>query len=365
MPHDLQVEALAALARSREEGRRRALVVLATGLGKTWLAAFDAYAATRDRLEGRAPRLLFIAHREEILAQAEKTFRRMFHWERPTTGVFAGDRGELDASLVFASVQKLARPEHLARLAALRFDYAVVNEVHHGTAASYRAILDRLDAGFLLGLTATPERADGADLLGLFDEHVAFRADIGTGIQRSLLVPFAYWGLKDDVDYQRIAWRNQRFDADALAAAVDTEGRLARMWKAWEEHPATRTLVFCSTIEHAEHARAFLEQKGVRVRAVHTGPGSSARAAALAALETGEVDALCAVDILNEGVDVPEIDRVVMLRPTESPVVFLQQLGRGLRRAAGKARLTVLDFIGNHRVFLDRLRMLAALGERP
>ncbi|MFT3769715.1 MAG: DEAD/DEAH box helicase family protein [Minicystis sp.] len=366
MPHGIQIEALAALAQSRADGlRRRALVVLATGLGKTWLAAFDAQAYAAERIEGRAPRILFLAHREEILAQAERTFRWLLLRKRPTVGWCAGERDELDADFVFASVQKLSRPEYLSRLAAMRFDYAVVDEVHHATAATYRAILDCLDAGFLLGLTATPERADGADVLGLFDDYVAFRADIGVGIQRKLLVPFAYWGIKDDVDYAQVEWRNQRFDPVALVRAIDTQDRMERMWQAWEAHRGQHTIVFCATIEHAEHARAFLAAKGVKVLAVHTGPGSAARAVALAALERGEIEALCAVDIFNEGVDVPQIDCVVMLRPTESPVVFLQQLGRGLRVAPGKERLTVIDFIGNHRIFLDRMRLLAVLAEPP
>lgn len=365
-PHDIQVEALAALARTRADGlRRRALVVLATGLGKTWLAAFDAAAYAAEHVEGRVPRILFLAHREEILAQAARTFRALFYRARPRIGFCAGPRSELDADLVFASVQKLSRPEQLARLAGMRFDYAVVDEVHHGTAESWRAVLDRLDAGFVLGLTATPERADGADVLGLFDDHVAFRADIGAGIQRKLLVPFTYWGLADEVDYTRIAWKNQRFDPADLTRAIDTPARLDRMWPAWQEHHGRRTLVFCSTIEHAVHAQAFLAEKGVRALAVHSGAGSAERAVAIAALERGEIEALCAVDIFNEGVDVPQIDTVVMLRPTESPVVFLQQLGRGLRTAPGKDRLTVIDFLGNHRIFLERVRILAALGAQP
>jgi HKD family nuclease len=207
-PHDVQIEALAALARSREEDhRRRAVVVLATGLGKTWLAAFDAAAYARANMGGRALRILFIAHREELLDQAAKTFRRMFRSQRARFGFFVGDKDELDQDIVFASVQKLSRNEHLARLAPEGFDYVIVDEVHHGAAQSYRAVLDRINPGFLLGLTATPDRADGADLLGLFDDHVAYRADIAAGIRRKLLVPFDYFGLKDDVDYKAIKWQ--------------------------------------------------------------------------------------------------------------------------------------------------------------
>lgn len=361
-PHSVQSEALRALARSRSEGRRRALVVLATGLGKTLLAVLD-IEAVRTEL-GRTPRVLFLAHRAELLAQAAETFRRQLPETR--FGWFIGERSELEGDVVLASVQKLSRPEHLARLEkAAPFDYAVVDEVHHADAASYRAILGRLAPTFLLGLTATPERADEGDVLGLFDDHVAHRADVGEGIARKLLVPFEYLGLKDDVAYENIPWRNRRFDTEALANAVQTEARMQRMWRAWADHPARRSLVFCCSVSHATYVRKWLGAQGLRVAEVHSGPGSAERTESLKKLAEGELDALCTVDLFNEGVDVPLIDRVVMLRPTESPVVFLQQLGRGLRRAEGKPKVTIIDFVGNHRVFLDRVRTLLALGRQP
>jgi superfamily II DNA or RNA helicase/diadenosine tetraphosphate (Ap4A) HIT family hydrolase/HKD family nuclease/SOS-response transcriptional repressor LexA len=361
-PHEVQREALEALAESREQGRRRALVVLATGLGKTLLAVLDV-AAFQEAL-GRPVRVLFLAHRAELLAQALETFRRQlpetcFSW-------FVGERSELAGDVVLASVQKLSRPESLAQLrTAPAFDYVIVDEVHHAAAPSYRSILACITPGFLLGLTATPERADEGDVLGLFDDHLAYRADVGEGIARGLLVPFAYWGVKDDIAYENIPWRNRRFDPEQLTAALQTEARMQRMWRAWKEHPASRTLVFCCSVSHADYAARWLGTQGVRVVAVHTGAGSADRAQSLRQLTQGELDAVCAVDLFNEGVDVPSVDRVVMLRPTESPVVFLQQLGRGLRRAEGKAAVTVIDFVGNHRVFLDRVRTLLALGDKP
>lgn len=363
LPHPIQREALDALQKSREEGRRRALVVLATGLGKTYLAAFDfaVWAGTQERL----PRVLVLAHREEILLQTANTFRHVLRDRAPRIGWFAGTAEDLDGDVVLASVQKLSRPDHLARLAPSSFDYVIVDEVHHGAAPTYRRILDHLDPRFLLGLTATPERADGADIVGLFDDHIAYRADLGVGVERERLVPFAYYGIKDDPDYSRIPFRNRRFDPEELERALDTDQRLESMWRAWQEHPGSRTLVFCCSIRHAHHARDFFAKKGVRIAAVHSGPESAPREDALAELTSGKLDALCAVDLFNEGIDLPELDRVVMLRPTESPVVFLQQLGRGLRIAPGKERLIVLDFVGNHRVFLDRVRMLIALGPEP
>jgi superfamily II DNA or RNA helicase/diadenosine tetraphosphate (Ap4A) HIT family hydrolase len=360
-PHVLQVPALDALAETRISGRHRALVVLATGLGKTWLAAFDIEAVRRER--GRMPRVLFLAHRSELLEQAARLFRCMFREARFSW--FAGERGDLGGDLVFASVQKLSTPASLDRLVteiAPVLDYVVVDEVHHATAPSYRRILDRLERPFVLGLTATPDRADEADVVGLFDDNLVYRADLGVGIVEGLLAPFAYFGLRDVVDYANIPWRNRRFDPEVLAGAVQTHVRMERLWEAWAGHPARRSLVFCCSIAHAEFVREWLAGRGVRVAAVHSAPDSTDRGPALEALERGELDAICSVDLFNEGVDLPTVDRVVMLRPTESPVVFLQQLGRGLRRAAGKERLTVIDFVGNHRVFLDRVRLLVSLG---
>lgn len=363
-PHAIQQEALAELRRRREQERwGRALVVLATGLGKTYLAALDVVQWAESR--GRMPRVLILAHREELLLQAAKTFRRLLRERAPRVTWFSGALADLDGDIVLASVQKLSRPQHIAKLAPDRFDYIIVDEVHHGTAPSYRAILDRVEPSFLLGLTATPERADGADLLGLFDDHVAYRADLGTGIERGRLVPFSYHGLRDDTDYRVIPYRNRRFDPDELERAIDTEPRMRKMLEAWTKHPGTRTLVFCCSIRHAEHTRELLTDSGVRAAAVHSGPGSAPREKALADLVSGDLDALCTVDLFNEGLDLPDVDRVVMLRPTESPVVFLQQLGRGLRVSDHKERLTVLDFVGNHRVFLDRVRKLLSLAPTP
>lgn len=365
-PNKLQAEALRALVESRRAGHGRGLVVMATGLGKTLVAALDVVALAKGF--GRMPRVLILAHREELLDQAALTFQRAF-WEagfRPRLSWFAGPQGDLEGDLVFAMVQKLGRREHVEGIHLKSFDYVFVDEAHHSEANGYRRILDRVDPTYLLGVTATPDRADGADLTGLFDDHVPFRADLGLGIEEGLLAPFSYVGLKDDIDYRNIPWKNRRFDPEELGKAAATQNRMEKLWEGWQVHPGTRTLVFCCSLEHARFATDWLKRRGVRIAAVHSGPDSANRSTALEDLRTGRLDALCAVDLFNEGVDLPAVDRVVMLRPTESPVLFLQQLGRGLRRCAGKEQVRVIDFVGNHRVFLDRLRvLLAAVDRRP
>ncbi len=361
-PHRVQERALQALVRARMEGRKRALVVMATGLGKTLLAALD-FLAFR-RAAGREIRALFVAHRAELLGQAVDTFRKADRELKVSWCV--GEQGELTGDFVVASVQKLAGARWLEALREQRFDYVVVDEVHHAHAPSYRKVLVALGDAFVLGLTATPERADAGDVLGLFDDHVAFEAPIGEGIASSLLVPFHYFGIKDTIDYAHVPWRNRRFDPAVLAEHAATGERMAQLWRAWEAHPGTRTLVFCVSIAHAEYAARWLrEEQGLKAVAVHSGPGTADRAQALRELAAGTLPVLCTVDLFNEGIDVREIDRVVMLRPTESPVIFLQQLGRGLRISGPeKEQLTVIDFVGNHRSFLDKVRTLASLGER-
>ena len=357
-PHRLQAEALDALVECRQAGHGRALVVMATGLGKTLMAALDAVALARTL--ARQPRILVLAHREELLEQASLTFQRAFREAgfAPRLSWFAGSRGDLEGDLVFAMVQKLGRRENFIHLDPKYFDYVFVDEAHHSEAATYRRILDRVDPLFLLGVTATPERADGADLTGLFDDHVPYQASLGLGIQEGLLAPFAYVGLKDEIDYANIPWRNHRFDPEHLARAAATQQRMEKLWQGWQAHPGSQTLVFCCSIDHADFAHQWLTGKGVRSAAIHSGPTSAPRERALQDLRSGQLEAICAVDLFNEGIDVPGVDRVVMLRPTESPVIFLQQLGRGLRRHAGKTQLKVLDFVGNHRSFLDRIRVL-------
>ena len=353
-PRALQKVALDALRAHRQAGAQRALIEMATGLGKTFLAAFDAADFERDL--GHPATILFVAHRAELLRQAAATYRRVFPTRR--VGFVLGQREEIDADLLFGGIQKLARGERLEQLPPI--DYLIIDEAHHAEASTYRELLDHLNPRFTLGLTATPERGDGVHVAHLFGGEVVFAARLAEGIEQGALVPFRYVGLKDLVDYAPIPWRSGRFDTEELTRAVHTEARMTRLWEAWRAHEGARTLVFCCSIAHADYVAAWLKKQGVRAVAVHSGEESADRAHSIDALEEGGLEAICVVDLFNEGVDIPRVDRVIMLRPTDSQVIFLQQLGRGLRTAPGKHELCVIDFVGNHRVFLDRLRALAA-----
>ena len=352
-PHPVQREALAALEASRAEGFGAGLVVMATGLGKTWLAAFD---STRPQFK----RVLFVAHREEILLQARAVFRRV----RPlaTAGLMIGDRQPGDSDLVFATVQTLAL--HLDDIDPSQFDYVVIDEFHHAAAATYRRLLGRLRPQFMLGITATPDRADGADLLSLCEDNLVYECGLAEGIERKLLVPFFYFGVPDPVDFRPLPWRNGRFDPDALEHAVIASERMEAALREWSLRRGQRTIAFCVSRTHADRMAEFFRTNGIRAVAVHTGAWSAPRAQSLDQLRTGELEVLFAVDLFNEGLDVPEVDTVLMLRPTSSPVLFLQQLGRGLRVSQGKEALQVVDFVGNHRSFLMPVRLLAGLVEK-
>ncbi len=350
-PHEIQRKALSALESSRVIGNEAGLVVLATGLGKTWLAAFDS-----SRPEFR--RVLFVAHREEILTQAMQTFGHI----RPlaSAGLFTGTEKLPDAGLLFASIQTLGRARHLQQFPPDAFDYIVVDEFHHAAAKTYRQLIEHFSPRFLLGLTATPERTDGGDLLGLCGENLVFRADVAEGIRAGLLCPFEYFGVPDNVDYANIPWRSQRFDEAALTAAVATESRAENSLQQYRLRAGKRTLAFCCSQGHADFMAEFFCRNSLRAVAVHSGPTSAPRTESLARLQRGELDIVCSVDMFNEGVDLPQVDTVMMLRPTESSIVWLQQFGRGLRQAQGKSRLTVIDYIGNHRNFLVKARTLLA-----
>jgi superfamily II DNA or RNA helicase/HKD family nuclease/diadenosine tetraphosphate (Ap4A) HIT family hydrolase len=348
-PHLIQQRALAALEETRAAGYKAGLVVLATGLGKTWLSAFDT-----DRPEFR--RVLFVAHREEILNQAQESFRVI----RPNDrfGRYSDKSKDWDADVLFASVQTLGKAEHLRRFEPDAFDYIIIDEFHHAAARTYRTLIDYFRPKFLLGMTATPERTDGGDLLGLCQENLVFEFGLASGIDANLLCPFHYFGVPDEVEYSNIPWRSAGFDETALTNALATQARAQNALEQLGRRGGGKVLAFCCSQKHADFMSDFFSRAGRRCVAVHSGSTSAPRSTALQALEAGDLDIVCAVDMFNEGVDVPSIDTILMLRPTASAIVWTQQMGRGLRRSAGKDHLSIIDYIGNHRTFLNNARVL-------
>ena len=334
---------------SRQRGHHRNLLVSATGTGKTVMAALD-YAGLSAQLD-RA-RLLFIAHREEILDQSLATFR--YALRDATFGEkWVGGARPSRFQHVFASIQSL----HAADLAALapdHFDVVIVDEFHHAAAASYERVLNHLHPVELLGLTATPERSDGLPILQWFDDRIAAELRLWDAIDQQYLSPFLYFGVHDGLDLRDIPWRRGRgYDIEALSNRYTSSDAWARLVvKQLLDHAdvdSMRGLGFCVSIEHAQFMARHFNHHGIRSVAVWGDSPRPDREAALRDLASGDVKVVFSVDLFNEGVDVPAVDTVLMLRPTESPTLFLQQLGRGLRKLRGKAFCTVLDFVGTHR----------------
>ena len=338
-PREVQRLALIELERLRNDGERRALVVAATGLGKTFLAAFDAK---------NAERVLFVAHREELLRQAHDTFAQVY----PTRsrGYVLDGRAELDREIVLASIQTLTRPNMLSRPELQRFDYVVIDEFHHAAAESYQRLLAVISPRFLLGLTATPFRSDNRDLLSLCDGNLAYQVGLFEAMSFGWLVPFRYYGLADVVRYDdTLLNSNKTYDTARLTLRVNTAERAELVLRHFKAHPSQAALGFCVSIAHAEFMAQAFRDSGIAAAAVHSGAGSLDRSEAIKQLGSGQFRILFTVDLFNEGVDIPSVDLVLFLRPTESMTIFLQQLGRGLRLHKGKSYLTVLDFIANYR----------------
>ncbi|GAA2540866.1 DUF3427 domain-containing protein [Pseudonocardia hydrocarbonoxydans] len=349
-PHPHQTMILDALDAERTlHDRHRNLVVAATGTGKTVVAALD-YARLRNSLP-RA-RLLFVAHRREILEQSRRMYREVLA-DGAFGEVYVGGERPERWEHVFASVQSLAA-YGVERLPADHFDVVVVDEFHHAEAPTYRRLLDHLAPRELLGLTATPERTDGTDVRDRFGGRTAYELRLWDALSADLLVPFHYFGVADDVDLQGIEWRRGTYDVASLDAVYT--GNDARAMKIVRETRdkvtdvrRMRALGFCVSVAHARYMAEAFVKAGIPSLAVDGSTPPAERAEALRRLRSLEVNCLFSADLFNEGLDLPEIDTVLFLRPTQSATVFLQQLGRGLRRARGKAVLTVLDFIGRHR----------------
>lgn len=335
---------------SRQRGMHRNLLVSATGTGKTVMAAVD-YARLKTRLP-RA-RLLFVAHREEILAQSLATFRHALR-DGSFGELWVGGRRPQIFDHVFASIQSLSAAS-AEGIDPTHFDVVIVDEFHHAAAASYERLLARLQPIELLGLTATPERGDGETILHWFGGRIAAELRLWDAIDQHRLVPFSYFGIADNLDLREIPWRRSvGYDVARLTDVITATDVWANaVVKQFRERLGTaagvRALGFCVSVGHAHYmARVFVE-RGISATAVSASTPDDERVCALADLAAGRVNVVFSVDLFNEGVDVPTVNALLMLRPTESPLLFLQQLGRGLRKADGKDVCTVLDFVGQHR----------------
>lgn len=337
VPNSMQRKALKELTRYRDTGVKRALIISATGSGKTYLAAFDAR-------NFDAKRVLFVVHRETILKDAKQTFMNVFGAEK-TCGLYTGNSKDLDCDYVFASSNMLAR--HLTEFDKNEFDYICYDEVHHIVAECGKKILNYFNPEFLLGLTATPERMDNQDIFELFEQNVPFELRLRDAINNDLVVPFHYYGIRDDlINYGED-------DKNKVSKNIAESDNIDFIVKEIEKHrlpnEKLKAVAFCTNIAHCSLMANELAMRGYSTVALTGENNTGERIKAFNDLqdETNDLEIICTVDILNEGVDIPAINTVLFLRPTESSTIFLQQLGRGLRKYQNKQYLTVLDFIGN------------------
>jgi superfamily II DNA or RNA helicase len=334
----LQREALEGLQAAHAARKRTGLVVLPTGSGKTRIAAED---ASRTN----AAHTLFVAHTHEILDVAVSEFTAKFGTERVVRARTKADLAK-QSRVIVATIQLLN--EHLNALSQTAFDYVVVDEFHHAAAPSYRRLLAHLQPGFTLGMTGTPERADGQRVEELCDNVIVASYELRFGIETGVLCPYHYYGCFDDVDYSAICHNGQRYEIRDLERALLIPRRDEAIIAKWNELALQKsTIAFCCTIKHAERVARRFREAGISSTVYTSKTNKRDRTTALAAFRAGDSKILCVVDVLNEGADLPFVECLLFLRPTESKRVFYQQLGRGLRKSPGKSQCVVIDFIGN------------------
>jgi superfamily II DNA or RNA helicase/HKD family nuclease len=349
-PYPYQQEMLEAIAAERTvHDRHRNLVVAATGTGKTVVAALD----YRNLCDGRSerPSLLFIAHRREILEQSLRTYREVLA-DASFGELYVGGNRPDRWHHVFASVQSLSS-YGITNIPAHAYDVVVIDEFHHAEAASYRRIIDHLTPRELLGLTATPERGDGVDVRQFFGYRTAAELRLWDALGADLLCPFHYFAVADGTDLRGVTWTRGRYDEAELSNVYTGNNRraeivLRQLRDKVLDLGSMRALGFCVSVAHAEFMARVFNEAGVPSDVVTGGTAQAVRDRALNDLRQRRINVVFTVDVFNEGLDIPDVDTVLFLRPTESATIFLQQLGRGLRRTRDKAVLTVLDFVGYH-----------------
>lgn len=384
-PKPFQQAILDRIAVERDElGRARHLVVAATGTGKTMIAAFDYrnFAARFVAEMGRAPRMLYVAHSERILRQARLSFAQVVR-DLNFGGLLVGGQDDRPCDALFASIQSWNARIGAESVAADHFEYVVVDEVHHGEAPSWRRLLEWIRPRSLVGLTATPERADGLDITRHFEDRITAEIRLPDAITRRLLVPFRYFGVSDSIDLRDVAWTSRGYRMDDVqlryleAGPQWIEGVRKAVFRYVSDPARMRAIGFCSGVAHAramaeefERVRAKAQARGeraIRAESLDGDDSSARREEVIGRLKRGEIQLLFVADLLNEGVDIPEVDTVLFMRPTDSLTIYVQQLGRGLRLcpSTGKDCLTVLDFVGQYRKEFRFAQRLAAMLADP
>ena len=334
-PNIMQKQALENLNNLRKY-ERKGLLISATGTGKTYLSAFDVRNANPKRV-------LFIAHRKTILQKAKETYENIL---RDKKIVIYGEEDIDEADVVFAMIQTLSKENHMTKFSPDYFDYIVVDEVHHGGAKSYQSVLNYFIPKFLLGMTATPERGDNFDIYKLFDNNIAYEIRLHDALKEELLSPFHYFGISDiEIDGELINEKSgiKKLTADARVNHIIEKSRFYGY-----SGDKIHGLIFVSRIDEALLLEEKFQERGVKAIALTGDDSDEKRERSIAQLENGEIEYIITVDIFNEGVDIPCVNQVILLRPTESSIVYIQQLGRGLRKYPDKEYVVILDFIGNY-----------------
>lgn len=340
IPNNMQRQALTNLKKLRQDGARRALLISATGTGKTYLGAFDVqYFAPK--------RFLFIVHREQILETARDSFHNVLGGTSQDFGILSGKHQQTTAKYLFATVQTLSKPAVMEQFSPKEFDYVMIDEAHRSGAQSYQRILNYFRPKFILGMTATPERTDDFDVFELYDHHIAYEIRLQQALAEDMLCPFHYVGVTDyEVDGKSI-------DETANLSRLTSEERVDHVLRQVDYYGDTTRpphgLIFCSRQDEARELADLFTKRGHPSLALTNEQSISQRDAAVKRLEDGQVEYLVTVNIFNEGIDIPCVDQVILLRNTQSSIVFIQQLGRGLRKYPGKDYVTVIDFIGNYK----------------
>jgi len=355
-PNYMQQKAMDNLHRLRASGEDKALVIAATGTGKTYMSAFDA-------ISYKPKKLLFLAHREEILRSAEKTFKEIVKNKNRTTGLLTGTSKDLDADYLFSTIQSMNN--NLENFSCDEFEYMIVDEAHHASSPSYEKVMEYFKPKFLLGMTATPERCDGGNIFDIFDNNVALELRLREALKLELVIPFHYFGISD-IEGIDLSGVNPQ-DIDEITKRLKVNERVDFIIDKMEfygyDGEKRKGVGFCASIDHAQYMAAEFNRRGIKSVCLTGENSAEDRQYYIKKLEADEdeLEIIFTVDIFNEGVDIPSINLVLMLRPTNSPIIFIQQLGRGLRTHKEKSFLTVLDFIGNHKkVFLIAIALNGA-----